>query len=255
MVYRRKNRNLKKSIAWKKPTAKNQKNQLYSLAKQVSTLQKVQKTLREYGRYGIEESGNIATGAFSSGVTTYNLTKPDLWSNIFDNPADLNAKFKCKILSYKIDNFFSSGTHTKPIDYTYFVVSLKSNTANSVLYDTNNNLANVVDGRHFSKVGGLIMLNRKYFNIHKVRKFTLTATEYTDAASGGSNPQTTFKRFSMKVKLPRMLTGDQYSWKGLTENDIKPASRLYILCFHDGITDYGSNANLWRMNALTTVVA
>lgn len=247
-------RGIKKSIAWKKPTAQNQKRQLWNLSKQVGRLQTVQRSLRNYGRYGLEFDTELATGLFTHGVKAINLTIPANWSNIFDNPVDLGAMFKAKTLSYQLDNIITSGSHLNPVTYTYFVVSLKSLTSMSLLNDTSGDLNNIIDGRHYSAIGGLVHINRKYFNVHYVKKFVVTSVEFNDSLSGGSNPQTTYKRFGCKVKFPRMLLGDQYAWRGLTKDDIKPTSRLYVLCFYNSPAEFGIASNNWKMNVVNTVV-
>lgn len=250
MVFYRK-KTFRKRRVWKKP---GNSKKLNTLAKRVNQLSKVQRSRALYGRYGTELETAVATGIFSHGFTALNLTIPNNWTSIFDNPTDVNGTYSVKTLSYTLDNLFTSGSHLEPVNYTYYVVSLVPSTAMSLLNDTGGDLNSLINGRHYSTLGALTLLNSKYFKTHFTKRFVITSTEFNDGFSGGSNPRTTYKRFTKKINFPRKIVSDNVPWKSLQKDDIKPASRLYILCFYNSPESFGSNTQTWKLNIVNTVV-
>jgi len=241
-------KNFKKSIAWKKPTGKNQKKQIYTLARRVDYLSKVQRDRTTVGRYSITTDQLTA-----SDYTVNNLTDLTQWAAVFEEPPAITNRAKVKLMSFGIDNLFTCHQEQAPVTYTYFCVSLKPGFgAKKLVQDAGEGLGSLVPDKHYTILQGMTLLNKEFFNIHYVKRFTITATEYTSAETGGSNPQTTFKRFYHKISFPRWLNDGNSTWDDMNENAVPLGSRLYCLAFNDNsIVDLQSNK--WQQTVIATV--
>lgn len=238
MRYARKNyskgrRGLKKRISWKRPTAYNQKRQLFTLAKQVSVLRKVQRSRAIYGRFKNQWTGKEV----SSDYITQNLTDVSSWTGVFENPDLIAEKNKVKLLSIGIDTLITCSSENSAVTYTYFIVSLKPQVAKHLVENAGEGLGQLNPDEHYTFLQGMTMLNKKYFNIHKCRRFTLSEENYNShgltEATSGKNQAKTWKRFYDKISFPRWLNDGQENWRGMDTNAVPLGSRLYCLVFND----------------------
>ncbi len=254
MAYARKTRKgrggLKKRISWQKSSGSNQKKQIYTLAKRVSQLSKVQRSRAIYGRFS-RDWEKLVEGDY----IVQNLTDVSMWTPIFENPEELADRQKVKLLSIGIDTMITCASEPSPITMTYFIVSLKPGQgAKHLVESTGEGLANLEPGEHYSFLQGMAQVNKKYFQIHKCKRFTVTAEDYTNTGNAGKNQLGTFKRFYQKISFPRWLNDGQEKWSGINTSSVPLGARLYCLIFNDNsIVDLESPQ--LRQNIVATVKA
>lgn len=226
--FRGKRRNFKRKVAKQKPTAYNQKEQILALSSKVSNLYKRSAQKRIYRQCAL--SGTFQT---SANYAVWNPMTPQLWTRLGNWTT--SAK-KMYLKSLYFDHLITCNTEVNPITYTFFLVSLRPSTGKRLVENAGEFLASMTDGIHYYTYNSkLVHLNKDYFRVHYAKRFTITAIEYTDNETGGSNPRTTWKRFSHGIKWPRLLKSPAGGevLTGTASDEVPIGNRLYCLMFND----------------------
>jgi len=160
-----------------------------------------------------------------AGALTFGSTTADLESNrIYDKSMTIQLKFSC-------------GNELSNVNYTMFLVSLKDSANDGDMWDPTTGDLELVPGTHYtpsvSSTLGQVMINRKCFNIHYYKRFTIgnNGSALTSATARG---QLLSERiFTLKKKLGNWIynpTGDV--WGNMaTARD--PSKQYYLLIFND----------------------
>lgn len=246
MVYVRKTRTTRRPkarfarAATAAPSRRRNRNNITTLARQVSKIQRQVRARTVIGRFA--KQYNVDTQAFYQSIT---LTSPQVYDPIFGIADTFDNRNRWKSVKFNLDIDIEQKAAGVFNTYTMFVVSLKSAPANTVLQEcgedlmSGTNLIGLQSGLHYEVLSGKAMLNLKMFNLHFVKRFTLGVKETIDGvAISTKNVSDTHKR--MYIKIPwkcSIRTGDQPANfagpGGIPVESISDTSKLWILLFND----------------------
>lgn len=268
----RRGRGRARAILLKKPTAGNQRKQIYSLSKGLSQVQRQLNASMFYGTYRCNHFNALVNTPYS----VINLTAPDPiagspdWEDCFESNMRMAVAKKAYMKSMGVDCLITLGDYNSaPVTFTYFVVSLKvGKGAKAMLEDAGEDLSNLQEGNQFSsqvvagpggpgfgQSSGLVMIDKSRFNIHFAKRFTLSAKKYESGGSNSTQFSGTYKRFYHKLNCSNKVLTDgtnDVQIRQIKEQDVPIGSRFYALLFNDCPT--GSSANpTWQLNQVVTV--
>jgi len=158
---------------------------------------------------------------------TFGTTADDLETNrIYDASIGVQMKFSCR-------------NETDNINYSVFLVSLKDQSNDGVMFDPVTGALDLTPNVHYvqspSSTGalGMVMLNKKCFNIHRKYFFTIgnNGAALTQASARGQVMSE--RKFYFRHKLGHLLTNPSGNvWQQMqTARD--PSKQLYLLIFND----------------------
>ena len=244
-----------KKALWRRPTARNQRSQIYSLAKSVGRLRNnwtkmsTKQTWSEYGQVNL-----YATDASGQGYSSLMLMNPTTWGAIFANTNVAGDSNKTLVQSMTLGLRFNLYGQPAPVCYHLFIVSLRRSAGTL-------NINALVNGQHYetqpmTTAFGMqsVVLNPKVFHVHRRKTFTLAQN-----AQAKNQPQTAGQGFppcswkEVKYKLYPKLTIRNYNgdWKSLQELDLPTTQRYYLLCFFNNsfpgpeAYNHMSFSNIW----------
>ena len=261
----------------KSKTATSQQKQLLSVQRQVVSLKSKVRDRAQYAQFRCPIEGGSGVSGDAITLTdgdfyVNNLMRPSSWGNIFQTTADSTNGNKAIIRNFDIQLVFSPANSLiamTPRIVRVYVVSLKPETAADTLNQTTNMSTNGLNGVANGQLywnsfvdGGLatmVKLNPAAFKIHAYREFTLANIvqetpelpgESTDVAI--TNTKDALKRVRMRVRRGNKIKPPTGSWKQMTENDVMPRDRLYLIT-HVGGWSAATELNSVRMD--TNIVA
>jgi len=206
----------------KKPTTA-----ITTLAKAVKSIQLKMKrkvlTLN-YGQQGDNQN-------LSSQYDVIKLSNYSSWSAIFGAGANDAEANKMIHKSFGIDMYFDANSETDNTHFTVFLVSLKDSIRGSAFNNSTGNLSlsNNVD---YYQNYGFTLLNKKSFNIHGVRRFTLGNNGVGLGSSTAQTQYGTDRRIYMKASCNKTIENVNGDWKSL-DCSPDPSDNYYILIFND----------------------
>lgn len=177
---------------------------------------------------------------FSTGVTAdatiFKLSNISSWSAIFGTGADDGTANSMVHKSMGIDMYLTlENTVNEPdtTEFTIFLVSLKDE------FNTNSNNFNQLTGDivlsagfHYAVNGGLVMLNKKVFNIHAVKRRVLTNHGQALSASSAQTQGGTDMRLYLKYSPRKKIVAPYGNWKDIAcPGD--PSKNYFLICFND----------------------
>jgi hypothetical protein len=255
---RRRNRPSRLRNIKRRTGAKSQSRQIASLARSVSQLKK---EATQYAQWTMPLEG--ADGSY--GVTLTNgqfyvnsLMRPQGWSPIFQTTANVGGADggtvalgpnKMKVMSFDIQLLFSpadSRIALTPRIVNLWVIKFRKETASDTLNATQNfstagvnaNAAELTSPLFYRTTsdGGLptlIKLNPAAFDIRAYRQFTvaniLEETSVIDENTALTNTQNALKRVRIRVPCGNELKPGKGTVRQMTEQEIMPLDRYYVL--------------------------
>lgn len=238
MVYRRfrPRRKIRSRSVLSRLTKPRRQTALQTLAKQVKSLKVSMKKDQEYLNYYT----NIDSGV-GSPLSYFQITRFNTWSRCFGtDPAD-DAQNTMIWKSSGIDCYLThqnTNDEEENVTYTVFLVSLKDPIGGA--YDTSNGNLSLSDTIHYLTYGGQVMLNKKIFNIHKVKRFTLGNFGQNLNLAAGQKQYGNDMRWYWKVSPSARIVNPYGDWKGqgCTRD---PSQAYYVLVFNNNsIADFES---------------
>ncbi len=222
-----------KQAMWKKPTARNQRKQIYSNAKSIGRLNArwAKMTVKHsYSEYGLVNL--YSSDASGQAYQFIPLMNPQTWTQIF---AETNVPVTNKTLvnSMTIMFRFNVATQPAPVVYHLFIVSCKRSAGTL-------DIDKLTNGDHYettpaTSAQGMqnVMLNPKCFKIHRHRKFTLSVNSAGDqiAAKTDGFPPCSWKDIKYQLYPKMTLRNYDGDWKSMDELDLPPSQRYYALVF------------------------
>lgn len=249
-------------------TARSQQLQLTSLQRQLTATKSKLRDRAQYAQYFCPiENG---TGSDSSQIEltdnlfyVNNLMRPSSWQSIFQSTgnAETNQSNKCIVRNFDVQLVFSPKNSLTPLTpriIRVYLVSLRKETAQEVLNATNNmsttGLNATPNGQYYKNTfvnGGLatmVKFNPAAFRLHAYREFTIanimeetSVTEPEDLNVAVTNTKDALRRFRFRLQCGNKLKPPQNTWKAMTENDIMPEDRKYLITHVGGWDADGDN--------------
>jgi len=154
------------------------------------------------------------------------------WAPTFgSNDADVNNADKVYINSYKWDVRLSQGSEADRIYYSYFLISLKDQANDSSTFDPATGGLQLVDGTHFRTLStdGRVLLNPKFFNIHRYKRFTMGGRPGDQSA-----PETRDLSFTI-VPKQKLITNPRGNVFGNAAHSFPrdPSQNYFFILFND----------------------
>lgn len=241
---RRRRTGVAKKALWKKPTARNQRSQIYSNAKSIGRLYKRWSSMSVRHTYTEGDLINLYdTDGSGVAYQVIKLTNPLTWKAIFATTNTQGETSKTLLTRIAMSMRFQVHSQPAPVVYNLFVVSLKRSAATL-------DIAQLQNGTHYETGSAAtlqgnvnVFLSPKVFRIHKWRKFTLARNP--ESSSQPTPPGTGFPPCSwkdIKCTLYPKTTLKSYDgdWKTLEELDLPATQRKYVLIFYNNSYATGS---------------
>lgn len=226
-----------------KPTAQNQKKQIYTLAKKVNYLQRQNRIKWNYSdwRYETSTSFNFGTNPINFKETP--LIRPGNWFQFFQDSSATDTNPKQYLTSMKFKWSINHNSETEPANYWVFLVRPRFQTASHVTDQTTylSNLTSNVD-YYFraspSSTAGYsdLLLNKSRYQVLYAKRMNLG--KYIDQASTViSTNKKDYQRsgtVNLKFKKPIMITsGGDMTFTSMLYQDIEPWKQIYVLMATD----------------------
>lgn len=260
-AFGRRRSGIAKRAVWRKPTATNQRRQIYGLAKSVGRLQSRWTAMSVKHMYSESAKLNLySSDASGQGYLAMPLTNCVSWDNVFNTSAGLYApQFKTQWMKMQMAIRFQIKDQPAPVVYHMYVVSLKRaagtlNINGLTLGDHYETAAVDPDSPNPQLPMVNVMLNPKCFTIHKYRKFTLAAKPESDPTPQARNdfPPTSWKDVRCTLYPRKMIRSYDGQWDKLQSLDLPPTSRYYLLIFFNN--SYASQYyNVAQVNVMHSV--
>lgn len=273
----RKNRQSTKSILAKKPTAQNQKKQIYTLQKQVNSLKRKSNNTFQYTKFVIPLATinllppitrNIET---SDAFNVFPLIQPSTWQEIFSTGETVVQQKMCHVINCRIEAWFTPKNSLTSLTQKWinvWLVSLHKEAAAQCLNQTNNLVTTTAtNGLNAQKQGefyhtrnssgpfsSMPLLNPKVFKIHEHRRFQIANITQEEMSSTVAAPDVNvvdYSKISKRIQMNHRTnikiatntgsSGTAETWKDLTQNQVEQTDRLYLITHVGGYATDGDN--------------
>lgn len=227
--------------------AKGRTTKTQALAKAVRTLQRQMRTSTSYLNYS-----QVVNTGITADYLTIKLSNYANWTRVFGTDANDDTGNRMKHNSIGIDAYISlENTVNEPdtTGFTCFLVSLKDEIG-GYLDQATGNLA-LSPNIHYTIQGGLVMLNKNVFNIHRIKRFVLTNHGQSLSNPSAQSQYGSDRRFYWKIKPNKMIKCAYADWKAVQCSQ-DPSDNYYVLIFNDNSSVDLQNP-LCRMNIVHTV--
>lgn len=197
-----------------------------TLAKAVTRIQRQLKRKTILLNYGQQFNKDL-----SQDVDIFKLSNYSAWNRIFGTSSDDEDGNKMIHKSFGMDMYFNSSSEPNQINFSVFLVSLKDDMRGAGFSNTTGNLS-LSSGFDYYATDGLTLINKKNFNIHGSRRFTLGNNGTGLGSSGAQTQYGTDRRIYMKMSCNKTVTNSTGNWKAL-DCSPDPSDNLYLLVFND----------------------
>lgn len=242
-----------KKALWRKPTARAQRGQIYSLAKSVGKLK--HKWTERTVTHSYRQTANISLLSTlfpgGAGYVGVKLTQPVDWKSIFAETNAQGETNKTLLSEIQLHLRFTITTAIAPTVYHCFVVSLRRAAGTLNISGLTNDVHFMTQPAGNPECCYSVILNPKLFRIHRQRKFTLAIN--SEGANQLANPTDGFPPCSWKdinwvLKPKCTLKSYQGEWSALQELDLPTTQRYYLLVFMSNSgTDAQNNCSMTNL--------
>ena len=203
-----------------KPTSYNK------LTKAIKRLEAVNKQDHIYLNYG-----NVVTPTnLSANVDVFHLTNTNNWNVIFGTDAADADTPKVIYCGLGMDIYINSNNEPAQIQFTCFLVSLTDLIGQN--FNVGSGALGLTSGFHYSIQGGMVLLNKKCFNIHKMKRFVLGNNATALSNPSAQTQHGSDKRFYWKLSRNQTFMNPYGDWKPINAQ-LDPNKNLYLLVFND----------------------
>lgn len=249
-------------------SARSQQKQLSSLQRQLQHTKSKLDNRIQYAQYFCPLEGGTGPQSAQIELTdnlfyVNNLMRPSSWTSIFQSQtnSETNQSNKCIVRNFDVQMVFSPKNSLTPLTpriIRVYLVSLRKETAQEVLNGTNNmsttGLNAAANGTYYQNTfvnGGLatmVKFNPAAFRLHAYREFTIanimeetSVTEPEDLNVAVTQTKDALKRVRLCLQCGNKLKPPTNTWKSMTENDIMPEDRKYLITHVGGWDNDGDN--------------
>lgn len=221
--------------------AKGRSSQIQVLAKSVRSIQRKINKQHQLLNYVQSDSAVNQNGDY----TYYNLCNYSSLTPVFGTDADDDNNYKIVHQSVGLDMYLTLentiNNEENTITFTMFLVSLKDDIGGA--FNPSNGALSLNVNQHYVIRNGLTLLNKKCFNIHKIKRRVLTnhgtaLTSPSAQSQGGSDC-----RWYWKISMNKVVQNPTGDWKNL-QSALDPSKQYYVLIFNDNTTLDGESPAL-----------
>jgi len=190
----------------------------------------VRDTTQEIAMKQVYSATNISSYFSQFQLTDYTQMAPTF--GISAN--DLQEKAKAFHRKVGIDCILSMANEKDTVTHTIFLVSPKAKMLSHINIATG--IMNLTADLHFSYLDGMVMLNKDYFNIHKIKRVA-TGNHGFSAAAGiapAADDSRLRHRFYMKSVINAQVYNANGDWQDLVMNPVVSRNQ-YLLFFNDNL--------------------
>jgi len=223
-----------------------------SVAKKVSTLTRTVKKLTQISYDKLALAGtpkyndNVVQPYYQYHVESLMNSWTPVWGL---DSADIQNVNKLYINSYNFDMRLRQDNEADQIYYSMFFVSLKDQGADSTTFDPATGTLTLAAGIHYyASDNGRVLLNPRFFNIHKYRRFYMGGRPGDQSAPWLRD--LSFK-FTPKKRLIENPKGNVFGLSGLSFPK-DPSQNHFVLLFND---DAGGDLQTNKINIHNLVSA
>lgn len=205
-----------------------------SLSKRVSRLERTTRETSAVLNFSQVNNNYITRDYLAIPLTNYSIM-----TQMFGSVPAQFEKEQCRHLNMGMDLVIDMGSEFDKVRYTMFIVSLKD--VATTCFSPSTGTLSLVGGLHYTILGGMAMVNKEFFNIHKIKRFA-TGNEgknptYVGGALGvqlepAEQGLRRTHRFYMKHKVGTLVKNTASTWKNLTCH-ADPSKNHYMLLFND----------------------
>lgn len=234
---RRKGHKKYKRALYSAPSKRTNRNNVYALSKQVSSIQRQVRARTVIGRFAHQLHLDIQ-GPF----VCYGLTQPVQYRGLFGNAKTLGQRNRWNSLKFSMDFLLEVTDNDRITDFTIMIVSLKPGPANSVLYECGENLnagnngTGLRDEVEYESLAGRAMINLEKFKIHWLKRCSLGFKALIDGDTFVTKNVSDLQK-RMYIKIPwrkRIQPGHQPTdFINVAQNTIPDTSKLWMIVFSD----------------------
>lgn len=226
MVYARRRgmRRTKRSTNIKR-LAKGKETTITTLAKSIRSLQRQFKKDQEYLNY----AQTWVDQNVSSTYTALHLNDFSSWGRIFGTSSNDDTQNAVIWKSSGFDMKFDIGNEPANTNFTVMLLHCKD-TAKGLI-NASGVIALTAGDTHYTQ-SGLTMVNKKYFNILKIKRFSLGNNGQSASASTAQTQFGIDRRYYMKIRPNKKITNPNGDWKNLTQS-LDPSGNYYLVIFND----------------------
>lgn len=264
---RRRSRYLSKSYIASKKGAKSQSKQIMSLQRQIKGLSTKVRDKAQYVQYqnaDYREFGHGILPVADWQPSVFGAISPNTWLPIFQSSSFVQESNKFRGRSIGIEHMIQleePETEGDPVTCTLFCVSLRKETAQQFLNDSNGFTA-LDNGRDYvmttmsnaaaGQGSGMVMLNKGIFKLRAkpVRFMIGLRTDFT-TGNPTNNLKDNNKRIYQKLSYSNLIKSGRgdVSYKQMTPAEIEPTDGIFWLLFHNA---YGGQELSWSINSVIT---
>lgn len=209
--------------------AKPKSTAITTLAKAVRGLQRKNRVEAEYLNF----SQNIDNVNIPTSIVQ-NLTYYTGMTNIFGVSADdLEANkivHKSIGMDIRISLENSINNEEETVNFTSYLVSCKDSIGGYFLPGSGS--LTLTEGITHSTQRGMVLLNKKMFNIHKTKRFTLTNYGTALTAPAAQSQYGTDKRWYWRISPNKLVQNPAGNWKALN-SALDPSKCYFLIVFSD----------------------
>jgi len=213
-----------------KKLAKGRQTNMQTLAKAVRQLQNKDRNEAEYLNYTQQFLDNnvdapcriVNLSDYSGMISTFGTSANDNEDNKIIHKS---VGMHCRV---SLENVVNNEEST--IGFTAFLVSLKDEVGN--VYNNLTGGLTLTLGATHEIIQGMALLNKKIFNIHKTKKFTLTNYNQALISPAAQSQYGTDKRWYWRLPINKTITNPRGDWKQLG-CALDPSKQYYLLIFND----------------------
>ncbi len=211
-----------KKVYKKKPSARNQQQQIATLAKQVNQLKRHDEVTK------IRSTWNVGiTGAVMLPYDIVDLSMlPSTRTEIFSKPSATSGLSKFKMTGLGIDYKLEPFNEEAAIDCTLFIVSIKSDVQTRVWDDTGG--MNTIDlNLDYVSLNGKAFMNLDRYKVHFIKRIQTAEAGNGDQVSGG------WTRGYKKIKASHTIKNATGNWTSVSDNDFPVIARYFAITFNN----------------------
>lgn len=227
--------------------AKGKTTSIQALAQSVRSLQRQVRGSTPYINYT-----QLVNTGLTADFLQIKLSNYINWSRVFGTDANDDTGNKMKHCSLGIDTYITlENTVNEPdtTQFTVFLVSLRDEIGGAMSQVSGD--LTLAPNVHYTIQGGLVLLNKKCFRIHKTKRFVLSNHGQALSLSAAQTQSGTDRRFYWKIKPNRMVKCAYGDWK--TYQCAQDYSdNYYMLIFNDNSAIDLQNPKV-QMNIVHTV--